>query len=105
MNVVSSSRPATLDRGIHSASRKLNAVMRVWGGEDQATVAHDHHVRLATIATWQEQAKSGARDRLRNPAPDHLLQENRRLRAKMGDLAMENQVLRERCERPGVARP
>jgi hypothetical protein len=85
------------DRGRFSSRRKLEAVLRLLRGEDLDTASRELGVSGAVLASWREKVLAGGRAALKNRPLDGRDEEVRRLRAKVGEITMENELLRERA--------
>src|SRR5919199_3315759 len=76
-----------------SAQRKLAAVTRVLRGEPLETLARELNVTVARPSAWRDRALSGAeaamKERERDGRDEGLL----RLRAKLGEITMANELL------------
>jgi hypothetical protein len=86
------------ERGRFSAPRKAATVLRLLRGESLELLARELGVTAATLAGGQAALKS-------RPADDRD-EEIARLRAKLGELTMDNELLLQRCQadRPSVPR-
>lgn len=87
------------DRGRFSARRKANAVLRLVRGEDIDTLSREYGVTAATISGWRDHFLAGGQAALKIRESDHHHEEVRRLKAKIGDLTMENELLYEEARR------
>ncbi len=85
------------DRGRFSSLRKLEAVLRLLWGEDLDKVSRELGVSGAVLASWREKVLAGGRAALKNRALDGRDEEVGRLLAKVGEITMENELLRERA--------
>jgi hypothetical protein len=85
------------DRGRFSSRRKLEAVLRLLQGEDLDKLSRELGVGGAVLASWREKVLAGGRTALKNRPPDGRDEEVTRLRAKVGEITMENELLRERA--------
>lgn len=81
------------DRGRFSARRKTEAVARLLRGEDIDTVSRELGVTAATLATWRDEFLAGGQSALKSRPAHHRDAEMMRLRAKVGELMMDNEVL------------
>ena len=98
----SSSRAS--DRGRFSAQRKTDAVLRLLRGEDLDALSRELGVTAATLSTWREDFLAGGKAALKSRPADGRDEQLRRLQAKVGELTMDNELLRLRCgeEVPGL---
>lgn len=88
-----------VDRGRFSTRRKLEAVLRLLRGEDLDKLSRELGVSGATLGAWREQALAGGKAALKKRPEDDREEEIKRLRAKVGEITMENELLRERSRR------
>ena len=93
------------ERGRYSSRRKLEGVLRVLRGETIDAVSRDLGVTAGRLAQWRDEVLAGAQAALKSRPSDERDEEIRRLRAKVGEITMDNEVLLERCRIQGVARP
>ena len=82
------------DRGRYTAKRKSDAVLRLLKGEDLDTLSRELGVTAATLSEWREAFLAGAEANLKSREPTPADDENMRLKAKIGELTMENELLR-----------
>jgi transposase-like protein len=89
------------ERGRFSARRKADAVVRLLRGEDLETLSRALGVTAATLSTWREEFLAGGTAVLKSrhdpDEPRH--QELTRLKAKIGDLTMANELLEAKIDR------
>lgn len=89
------------DRGRFSARRKADAVLRLLRGEDLETLSRALGVTAARLSAWREEFLAGGTAALKTrhdpDAPGH--EELVRLKAKIGDLAVANELLEEKIDR------
>jgi transposase-like protein len=92
------------DRGRFSAQRKTDAVLRLLRGEDLDSLSRELGVTAATLSTWREDFLAGGKAALKSRPADGRDEQLRRLQAKVGELTMDNELLRLRCgeEVPGL---
>jgi len=79
--------------GRFSARRKQEAVLRLLRGEDLETVSRELGVTAGTLSGWREQFLAGAEAALHSRARDERDEEIARLKTKVGDLIMDNELL------------
>jgi transposase-like protein len=97
--------------GRFSARRKTDAILRLLRGEPLDTLARELGVTAATLAQWREQFLGGGQAALKTRPADERDDEIQRLRAKVGEITMNNELLLERCHRleaglpPALRRP
>ena len=86
--------------GRFSARRKAEAILRLLRGESLDSLARELGVTAATLAHWREEFLGGGQAALKSRAPDDARDaEIQRLRAKIGEITMNNELLLERCHR------
>lgn len=82
-----------------SAQRKLEAVRRLMRGEPLELVARELNVTAARLSAWQDRALLGAGSALKDRERDRRDDEISRLKGKVGEMTMENELLREKIRR------
>ena len=87
------------ERGRWSSRRKTEVVLRVLRGEDLDALSREVGVTAGTIAQWREQFLASGQAGLKSRPADERDDELARLRAKVGELTMDNELLRERARR------
>ena len=89
------------DRGRFSARRKADAVLRLLRGEDLETLSRVLGVTAARLSAWRDEFLSGGTAALktRHDPDDPRHEELVRLKAKIGDLAVANELLEEKIDR------
>jgi Transposase len=94
------------ERGRFSSHRKTAAVLRLLRGEDLELVSRELGVTAATLAGWRDDFLAGGRAALKSRPADDRDDEIARLRAKVGELTMDNELLLQRCraDRPFAPR-
>ena len=87
--------------GRFSAQRKAQAVIRLLRGEDLETLSRQLGVTAATLSIWTEEFLATGTAALKSHANehDHRGELIERLRAKIGELTMENELLYEKAHR------
>jgi transposase-like protein len=85
--------------GRFSARRKMETILRMLRGEPLDSLARELGVTAATLAQWREQFLAGGQTALKSRPADERDDEIRRLRAKVGEITMNNELLLERCHR------
>ena len=96
---MSEAREAAGERGRWSSRRKAEVVLRVLRGEDLDALSRELGVTAGTIAQWREQFLAGGQAAVKSRPADERDDELGRLRAKVGELTMENELLRARARR------
>jgi transposase-like protein len=74
-------------------------------GEPLDNLARELGVTAATLAQWREQFLAGAQAALKSRPADERDDEIQRLRAKVGEITMNNELLLERCHRLEASLP
>src|SRR4051794_25751548 len=92
-----SSAPNLGDRGRFSSRRKTAAVLRLLRGEDLELVSRELGVTAATLSGWRDDFLAGGQAALKSRPTDDRDEEIARLRAKVGELTMDNELLLQRC--------
>ena len=93
------------ERGRWSSRRKTEIVLRVVRGEDLDTLSRELGVTAATIAGWRDQFLASGQAGLRSRPADERDEAIARLRAKVGEITMTNELLLERARRAEAAHP
>lgn len=76
-----------------TAKRRIALVMSMLKGETSvAEAARTHGLKVAEIEDWREKFLSGAENALRTRPKDEQI---KKLKQKIGDLVLDNDVLRE----------
>jgi transposase len=89
----------TREVGRFSARRKTETMLRLLRGESLDGLARELGVTAATLAGWREAFLAGGQAGLKSRLPDERDDEIQRLRAKVGEITMNNELLLERCHR------
>ena len=88
-----------------TARRKQEAVLRVLRGEPLETVARACQVTAAELSGWRdaflEAGATGLKSRPRDDRDTRIAQ----LRAKLGEVTMDNELLQEKITRLEAGRP
>ena len=88
-----------------SAGRKRDAVLRLLRGEDLELVSRDPAVTAAELSGWREQFLAAGEASMRSRPADARDAEIGRLKEKVGELTMANELLGARIERSEAHRP
>ena len=97
--------PNAGDRGRFSARRKTDAALRLLRGESLELLARELGVAAATLAGWRDDFLAGGQAALKSRPVDDRDDEIARLRAKVGELTMDNELLGTRCQHLESGRP
>ena len=85
--------------GRWSARRKMEVILRLLRGESLDLVAREVGVTAATLASWRETFLESGGSALKSRKGDPIFEENARLKAKVGELTMANELLYEKIDR------
>ena len=102
---MSEERASVSERGRWSSRRKAEAVLRALRGEDLDALSRELGVTAGTIAQWREQFLAGGQAAVKSRPADERDDELGRLRAKIGELTMEVELLREKAQKLEVNAP
>ena len=97
--------PGGPGRGRFSSRRKREAVVRLLRGEDLDTLSRQLGVTAATLSRWRETFVLAGEVALKSREPDAKDEEVARLRAKIGEITMANELLLDRCHTLEAGRP
>ncbi len=100
-----STRTDAIDRGRFSAKRKTEAVLRLLRGEDLDTLSRELGVVAATLSGWRDSFLDGGTAAMKSRPADDRDEEIARLRAKVGQLTMDNELLGQKCQHLEGGRP
>lgn len=94
------------DRGRWSSRRKTDVVLRLVRGEDLDSVSRELGVGAAMLAQWRDEFLAAGQASLRTRQADQREDEIARMKSKIGEITMENELLRERARRvePSMSR-
>ena len=85
-----------------NAGRKRDVVLRLLRGESMDAVSRELRLDVAKLESWKAQALGGMEACLRSLAESGLSRELDEALQRLGEVSMENELLRRRC---GLARP
>ena len=97
--------PAPGQRRRMSARRKQDAVLRLLRGEDLELLSRELGVTAAELSGWREAFLAAGETSLKSRPADPRDAEIGRLKEKVGDLTMANELLEAKIERLETARP
>lgn len=100
-----STKTEPLDRGRFSAKRKADAVTRLMRGEDLDALSRELGVTAATLSSWRQAFLDGGTAAMKSRPADERDEEIARLRAKVGQLTMDNELLDRKCQHLEAGRP
>lgn len=93
------------EAGRFSSRRKREAVLRLWRGQDLDTLSRELGVTAARLSEWRDLFLLGGEAALKSRPADDRDEEIQRLRAKIGEITMANELLLERCHAMEASRP
>ena len=76
-----------------SVQRKMAIVARLLRGEPLELVARETNVSIARLTEWRDRALAGAATALKERERDHRDDEIARLKSKVGEITMDNELL------------
>src|SRR5215813_5941738 len=105
MNRSGSPSETAAERGRWSSRRKTEVVLRLFRGEALDALSRELGVTAATLAQWRDQFLAAGQAGVRSRPTDAREADLARLRAKIGELTMANELLWERAERAEAGHP
>ena len=97
--------PAPAQRRRLTAARKQEAVLRVLRGEDVELVARSLEATAAVVSNWRDAFLEAGAGGLKQRARDARDEEIDRLRAKVGEITMDNELLYEKIAKMEAGHP
>jgi transposase len=88
-----------------SAQRKLAAVTRLLRGEPLETLARELNLTVARLTEWRDRALVAAEAAMKERERDSRDEELLRLRAKLGEITMANELLEQKIAALEGGRP
>ena len=90
-----------------SAGKKMDAVLRLLRGEPMETLSRELGVEAHRLAAWRDDFLGGGKDELKGQRPDRSADDRalRQAERKVGQLTMENEILRAAAETRGLQIP
>ena len=85
--------------GRMSRQRKMAAVLRLLRGEDLELVSRSLGVTAATLSGWRDEFLAGGEAALASKPTDAKTLEAERLKAKLGEMMIERELLTEKIAR------
>ena len=85
-----------------TAGKKKAAVLRLLAGESLDDVSRDLGITIAVLDSWKQRVLDQMEILLKSREDDPLNKELDAAKRKIGDLSMENELLRERSRTQGV---
>ncbi len=92
---------ATVKRGRFSAPRKAEAVLRLLRGEDLELVSRELGVIASTLSLWRDQFLQAGQAAVKGKTgqSDERDEQISRLKKKVGELTMDNELLKEKAQK------
>src|ERR671913_664592 len=97
--------PTPKQRRRMSAGRKLRAVLRLLRGEDLELVSRELGVTAATLSSWRDDFLAGGEAALASRPKDGRDVQSQQLKAKLGEVLLERELLQRRIELLESGRP
>jgi transposase len=90
-----------------SAGKKMEAVLRLLRGEPLEELSRELQVEAHRLAAWRDDFLEGGKEALRGQRPDRSGDDRalKQAERKIGQLTMENEILRAAAEKRGVQIP
>src|ERR671918_1339545 len=90
-----------------SAGKKLDAVLRLLRGEPLEALSRELGVEAHRLAAWRDDFLDGGKEALKGQRPDRSGDDRalRQAERKVGQLTMENEILRAAAEKRGLQIP
>lgn len=88
-----------------SAKKKLAAVQRVLRGEPMDAVSRDLNVPVHRLSEWRDRVLLAAESALKERERDARDEEVERLKAKVGEITMANELLYAKIDKLEAGRP
>jgi hypothetical protein len=92
-------------KGRWSAKRKMAVVLELLRGEDLETQSRKHAVTAATLSSWRDSFLASGEAGLKIRQEDLVDEQGRRMKSVIAELAMSNELLRERIRQLENANP
>ena len=86
-------------KGRWSAKRKMSVVLELLRGADLESSSCKYGVTAATLSEWREAFLAAGEEGLKIRQKDLVDEQGRRMKSVIAELAMENELLRERIRR------
>lgn len=87
------------DKGRFSSKRKMQAVLRLLKGEDLEQLSREQGVTAGKLSEWRDQFLDGGQAALKSRPADGRDEELARLKAKVGELTMDYELMQEKVRR------
>jgi len=92
-------------KGRWSAKRKVAVVLELLRGEDLESLSRKYAITAATLSSWREAFLASGEAGLKIRQEDLADEQGRRMKSVIAELAMSNELLRERIQRLENANP
>ena len=92
-------------KGRWSAKRKMVVVLELLRGEDLETLSRQYAVTAATLSSWRDSFLASGEAGLKIRQEDLVDEQGRRMKSVIAELAMSNELLRERIRHLENANP
>ena len=84
------------DRGRWSSQRKMEIVLRILRGEDLDALSRELGLTAHRLAEWRDEFLAGGQAAMKSRRVDFQDELTGRLKAKVGEITMDNELLREK---------
>lgn len=98
-------KPETQEKAVikrWSSARKKEAVLRLLKGETVDRLSRELGVTMAQLETWKEMVLTRMEFLLKDRSDEPLYAELESAKKQIGELCMENELLREKSRKQGV---
>jgi hypothetical protein len=92
-------------KGRWSAKRKASVVLELLRGADLESTSRKYGVTAATLSEWRDAFLAGGAEALKARQEAQLDEQGRRMKLVIAEMAMENELLRERIRRMEDEKP
>ena len=92
-------------KGRWSAKRKMGVVLELLRGADLETLSRKYAVTAATLSSWRDSFLASGEAGLKIRQQDLVDEQGRRMKSVIAELAMSNELLRERIRQLENANP
>ena len=98
-------KPAAAARAARSAKRKASVVLELLRGADLESTSRKYGVTAATLTEWRDAFLAAGAEALKARQEAQLDEQGRRMKSVIAEMAMENELLRERIRRMEDEKP
>jgi len=92
-------------QGCRSAKRKMAVVLELLRGEDLESLSRNYAVSAATLSYWRDAFLAGGEAGLKIREDDLVDENGQRMKSVIAELAIANELLRERIQQLENANP